>query len=267
MLPCDAELKHLWRALICCMSSEFASVDPIGRGHLPSVMGVKTGPQRGETGSVCRCHWALLQLAPNLALVAVSLFMCLHAKCESSVKRNTYLPCACRVSDQGRVSGHSTPRLDERQARWRWEVCMYTTDNTPHILDSRIPAFLLVDQQTRRCLGGGSTLGDFLNRVGGGGHPPGTLVEPNQDLHRVVLHPQILDLFPYGCRKPILRRNKNMYIGPDNGNCGFKASQIVRSMGCWRDRAELQKCRVGLSAWQLRHHVLQPSPPESTLPR
>lgn len=73
-------------------------------------------------------------------------------------------------------------------------------------------------------------------------------MEPNQDQHRVVLHPQILDLFPYGCRKPILRRHRNMYIGgADNGNCGFKASQIVRSMGCWRDRAEVQGRPVGLA--------------------
>lgn len=77
-------------------------------------------------------------------------------------------------------------------------------------------------------------------------------MEPNQDLHRVVLHPQILDLFPYGCRKPILRRHRNMYIGgADNGNCGFKASQIVRSfhglLGGQGRISEVQGRPVGLA--------------------
>lgn len=79
MLPCDAELKLLWRVFSCC--------DPIGRGLCLAGRCCDGGGNRtGELGSP--------QLAPNFALVTVSLFMRLHAKCESSVKRNTY-PCGC----------------------------------------------------------------------------------------------------------------------------------------------------------------------------
>lgn len=47
---------------------------------------------------------------------------------------------------------------------------MYTTDNALTTLACSIPAPLLFGDQhgTRRCFGGGSTLGDFLNRFGGG---------------------------------------------------------------------------------------------------
>lgn len=57
------------------------------------------------------------------------------------------------------------------------------------------------------------------------------LVEPNQDLHMVVLHPQISDLFPVGVGTLILRRDRNMYIEGARQwerTCGFKAARIVR---------------------------------------
>lgn len=126
MLSRDAELKLVWRAF--CLTSEFwiclHRLHQLRRFAL--LVGAVMGVEIGETSSVCRCRWALLQLAPNSALVTVSLFMRLHAKCESSVKRNTYLPWMSLIGDECR--GIPT-RGWTRQPREMKKACAYTVGN------------------------------------------------------------------------------------------------------------------------------------------
>lgn len=124
---------------------------------------------------------------------------------------------------------------------------MYTTDNALTTLACSIPTPLLFGDQhgTRRCFGGGSTLGGFLNRFGGGhqGICQEPLIGTEPRSTQLSCIPKSWDLFPDGCRNPGITRarDRNMYIGgADNGwelwLSGVKAALIV----CWRHRADVQ---------------------------
>lgn len=86
---------------------------------------------------------------------------------------------------------------------------MYTTDNALTTLACSIPTPLLFGDQhgTRRCFGGGSTLGDFLNRFGGGhqGICQELLVGTEPRSTQLSCIPKSWDLFPDGCTNPVLR--------------------------------------------------------------